>query len=109
VIFIVVKWQIRADKADEWPELVDEFTQAVRAEPGNIFFEWSRSLESPNEYILVEAFQDGAGEAHVNSDHFKKALEWMPDVVTATPGIIYNEPEGNGWGEMAEVKPRNPA
>jgi hypothetical protein len=36
-------------------------------------------------------------------------MEWMPDVVASTPGIVYNEPEGNGWGEMAEVKPRNPA
>lgn len=108
MIFIVVKFTVHADKADEWPALVDEYTQAVRDEPGNIFFEWSRSLDSPNDYVLVEAFQDGAGEAHVNTDHFKKAMAWMPDVVATTPGIVYTEPPGDGWGEMAEITPRNP-
>jgi quinol monooxygenase YgiN len=43
-----------------------EFTEATRAEPGNLWFEWSRSLDDPMEYVLVEAFRDGdAGAAHV--------------------------------------------
>ncbi|PZS18094.1 MAG: hypothetical protein DLM60_12425 [Pseudonocardiales bacterium] len=43
MIFIVVKFTIREDKADDWLSLVDDFTQATRAEEGNLFFEWSRS------------------------------------------------------------------
>ena len=105
VIFICVKWTIRPDKAGSWLSLVDEFTQATRAEPGNIFFEWSRSVAESNVFVLVEAFQDGTGEAHVNSDHFKKAMGWMPAVVAETPQIVSVQADGDGWSRMAEVQP----
>jgi quinol monooxygenase YgiN len=86
VIFIVVKFPVRPDRADEWPNLVAEFTAATRAEPGNIFFEWSRSLDDPNEYVLVEAFQEGeAAGRHVNSEHFKAAMASLPAAISATP------------------------
>ncbi|HEX3791963.1 MAG TPA: putative quinol monooxygenase [Pseudonocardiaceae bacterium] len=107
MIFIVVKWKIRPERSDEWLSLVDEFTQATRAEPGNIFFEWSRSVDEANTFVLVEAFQDDAAGAHVNSDHFQKAISWMPDVVAAKPSIINVQAAGQtGWGEMGEVTPR---
>jgi quinol monooxygenase YgiN len=106
VIFICVKWTVKPEKADQWLSLVDEFTQATRAEPGNIFFEWSRSVDDPNQFVLVEAFRDGTGEAHVTSDHFKKAMGWLPDAVATKPSIVSVSTEGEGWGEMAEVTPR---
>lgn len=56
--------------------------------------------------MLVEAFRDGTGEAHVSSDHFKKAMGWMPDVVATKPSIVSVSTEGEGWSEMAEVSPR---
>ena len=106
MIFIVVKFSIRPDKADEWPSLVDEFTQGTRSEEGNIFFEWSRSVDQPTQYVLVEAFADSsAGEAHVNSDHFKKAMAWMPEMIVTKPEIINVEVPGDGWGQMAELTP----
>jgi quinol monooxygenase YgiN len=107
VIFIVVKWTIRPERSQEWLSLVEDFTQATRAEPGNLFFEWSRSVDDPHQFILVEAFADGAaGGEHVNSGHFKTAMSWMPDVVADKPRIINVEVPGDGWSEMAEVAPR---
>jgi quinol monooxygenase YgiN len=108
VIFIVVKFTILPDKADEWLSLVDDFTQATRAEPGNLFFEWSRSIDVPNQFVVVEAFADGAGEAHVNSEHFKTAMAWMPKVIASKPEIINVHVPQDGWGEMAELTPVNP-
>jgi quinol monooxygenase YgiN len=105
VIFICVKWTIRPDKADSWLDLVEDFTTATRAEPGNIFFEWSRGVDDPNQFVLVEAFQDDAAEAHVGSDHFREAMGWMPGVVAATPQIINVRADGDGWSEMTEVRP----
>ena len=106
VIFIVVKYTIRPDKADEWLSLVDEFTQATRGEEGNIFFEWSRSVDTPNQFVLVEAFADrAAGGVHVNSDHFKTAMAWMPEVIAEKPQIVNVEVPGDGWGQMAELTP----
>lgn len=108
MILIVVKFTIRPERADEWLPLVDDFTRATRQEPGNIFFEWSRSVDEANTFVLVEAFQDDAGKAHVNSAHFMTAISWMPDVVAQTPQIVNVQAEGRseGWGEMGEVTPR---
>ena len=74
MIFITAKFPVRPEHADAWPEISRAFTEATRAEEGCLWFEWSRSLDDSNEYVLVEAFRDGdAGGAHVNSDHFKAA------------------------------------
>ena len=69
MIFIAVKFPVRPERADEWLGLVDEFTQAVRAEPGNLFFEWSRSVEEPNTFVLLEGFRDAdAGKVRLHID-----------------------------------------
>ena len=108
MIFIVVRWTIRPERADDWMSLVDDFTRGTRSEPGNLFFDWSRSVDDPNQFVLVEAFADGdAGAAHVGSDHFRKAMEWMPDAVASAPEIINVEiPGATGWSVMGEVTPR---
>jgi quinol monooxygenase YgiN len=106
MIFIVVKWTIRPERSGEWLTLVDDFTQATRNEPGNIFFEWSKSVDNPHQFVLVEAFRDGeAGAAHVNSGHFKTAMAWMPGVIAEKPKIINVEVPGDNWAEMAELTP----
>jgi hypothetical protein len=47
MIFIAVKFTIRPDIADQWLTRVASFTAVTRAESGNLFFEWSRSVERP--------------------------------------------------------------
>lgn len=107
MIFIAVKFTIRPDRIDEWLSLVDDFTRVTRQEPGNIFFEWSRSVDNPHQFVLLEAFESSqAGEVHVNSEHFKTAMAWMPDVISETPEIINVEVPQDGWGRMAELSPR---
>jgi len=102
--FIVVKWQPKPDYVEQWPDLVSAFTEATRREPGNLFFEWSRSVEDPGEYVLVEAFTDDGVGPHVNSDHFKKATGELGRYLSATPRIISRQVEGDGWGEMGEIQ-----
>lgn len=107
MIFIVVKFTVRPERADDWLSLVADFTRDTRAEPGNVFFEWSRSVDDPNEFVLVEAFADGAaGEAHVGSAHFEKAVQELPAAIAATPQIVNVEVPQDGWGHMAEMSPR---
>lgn len=104
MILIVVKFPVRPEHADAFPETVRPFTEATRAEDGNLFFEWSRSLEDPNEYVLVEGFEDDAAEAHVSSDHFAAGLEAMRPVLAATPSIISQTIPVDGWGPMGELE-----
>jgi len=107
MIFIVVKFPTRPEHTERFLARAAEFTQATRAEEGNIFFEWARSVEEPDTFVLTEAFQDGTAGAHVNSDHFTTFVDWAPDVVSATPSIIsVQDVPGRGWGEMGEIKPR---
>ncbi|MFI6639402.1 putative quinol monooxygenase [Streptomyces sp. NPDC050504] len=109
MIFIAVRFTARPEHAENWLTLVDDFTRATRAEPGNLFFDWSRSADDPNQYVLLEAFADSdAGAAHVRSAHFAAGLEAMAGAIATTPEIINVEiPDQQGWGAMAELSPRD--
>jgi quinol monooxygenase YgiN len=110
MIFIVLRFETTPEWTERWPELVAAFTTATRAEDGNLFFDWSRSLDYPAEYILVEGFRDGgAGAAHVNSDHFKAAIRDLPQALASTPRIISQTIGATRWSELAEMKVGSPA
>ena len=105
MIFITAKFQIRPDDADNWPEIARAFTEATRAEPGCLWFDWSRSVDDPSEYVLVEAFRDGdAGAAHVQSDHFKAAQRTLPNHLAATPRIVNFSVPQDDWSELGELR-----
>jgi quinol monooxygenase YgiN len=107
VIFIAVKFPVRPERSDDWLSLVAGFTAATRAEPGNLFFEWSRSVADPNEYVLLEGFRDDeAGASHVQSSHFRAAMDELPAAISATPQIINVTTDRAGWADMAELSPR---
>lgn len=101
--FIVVKFKTKPEWTDRWLDLTREFTEATRAEPGNLWFEWSRSVEDPSEFVLVEGFSDDGAGPHVNSDHFKKATSEMGQALVSTPEIVSRQVEGDSWGTMGEV------
>jgi quinol monooxygenase YgiN len=103
VIVVIVKQPVRAKYADEFPSLIEEFTTATRAEPGNISFDWYRSADDPNLWLLIEVFVDReSGDAHVASAHFKTAMEKMPRLLAAAPEIINVEVPGDSWSQMSE-------
>lgn len=105
MILINVKFKPLPEYVDNFREVVAEFTEATRAEEGNLFFDWFRNEDDANEYILVEGFKDDAAEAHVNSEHFKKATELFPTVLKETPEIINTQIEGKTeWDRMAEFQ-----
>ena len=104
VIFITAKFRVLPEHADNWADITREFTEATRAEAGNMWFDWSCSLEDPTEYVLVEAFLDGeAGAAHVQSDHFKVAIAALPQYLVETPRIISQVIDQDDWSELGEM------
>ncbi|GAB1691588.1 putative quinol monooxygenase [Krasilnikovia sp. M28-CT-15] len=107
MIFITAKFRVRPEDADRWPAIAAPFTQATRAEPGCLWFDWSRSIADPTEYVLVEAFRDGeAGAAHVNSAHFKQAQQDLPRHLAETPRIINTVLDQDDWSELGEMAVR---
>lgn len=104
MIFITARFQIKPEHADDWPELSRAFTEATRAEEGCLWFDWSRSVDDPDEYVLVEAFRDGdAGAVHVNAEHFKRAQQELPRYLAATPRIVNVELEQDDWSQLGEM------
>lgn len=105
MIFITAKFQVRPDSAQDWPQISRAFTEATRAEDGCLWFEWSRSLEDPSTYVLVEAFRDGdAGAAHVQSEHFRAAQEELPLHLVATPQVVHAVLDQQDWSELGEMR-----
>ena len=104
MILINVKFPVKPEHADDWPEISRAFTEATRGEPGNKWFEWYRSVEEPTTYVLIEAFEDDAAEAHVNSQHFATMQEQFPQYLSATPQIVSEQVESDGWGPMGEIQ-----
>ncbi len=105
MIFIALKAKIRPEKRDEWLAGIADYTAAVRAEPGNLSFDYYESGDTPNEFLIVEGFADSdAGAAHVGTEHAKNFFPFMSTVVAAKPKIFYQEREDD-WAEMAEVSP----
>lgn len=104
MIFITAKFRVRPEHADDWPQISRSFTDATRAEPGCLWFDWSRSLDDPTEYVLVEAFADAdAAAAHVGSEHFRAAQEQLPSHLAETPRIVNTSIPGSDWSELGEL------
>jgi quinol monooxygenase YgiN len=104
MIFIAARFRIKPEHADAWPDISRSFTEATRAEDGCLWFDWSRSLDDPSEYVLVEAFRDdAAGAAHVGSAHFQAATSELPAYLAETPRIINTTVPGAEWSELGEM------
>jgi quinol monooxygenase YgiN len=104
VIFIAAKFKVLPEHADAWPEITREFTEATRGEPGCLWFDWSRSVEDSDEYVLVEAFRDDqAGATHVQSDHFKAAQQKLPLHLAETPRIVNFTVPQDDWSALGEL------
>ncbi|MBM9464248.1 antibiotic biosynthesis monooxygenase [Aeromicrobium sp. YIM 150415] len=104
MIFIAVKFTVKPEWSERWIEHVTPFTEATRAEPGNLWFDWSRSVEDPNVFVLLEAFADGdAGSEHVQSEHFAQAMRDLPPALVRTPQIISEQIEATDWNLMGEM------
>jgi quinol monooxygenase YgiN len=103
MIFITAKFRIKPEHADDWPSISGSFTQATRAEEGCLWFDWSRSVDDPTEYVLVEAFRDEAAAVHVQSAHFAQAQTDLPGYLVETPRIVNFAVPGDDWSELGEL------
>jgi quinol monooxygenase YgiN len=105
MIFITAKFRVRPESVEDWHNITANFTGATRQEPGCLWFDWSRSLDEPDVYFLVEAFRDGeAGGAHVQSEHFRAAQQTLPAHLVETPQIVNFELPQDDWSRLGEME-----
>lgn len=108
MIFITARFRVLPTYADRWPEIAGEFTRATRAEPGCLWFFWNRSIDDPNEYVLVEAFRDErSGAEHVHSEHFKTAQRTLPPYLVETPRVVNTTVDQDDWSLLGEMSAGN--
>jgi quinol monooxygenase YgiN len=107
MIFITAKFRILPEDADRWPEISGQFPHATRAEPGCLWFDWSRSIEDPTEYVLVEAFRDGDAGCGARP---VRAIQDGAAVTAAhlaeTPRIVNMTIPQDDWSELGELAVR---
>ena len=104
MILIVVKFTAKPEFRDTFLDEVADFTAGTRAEEGVLWFDWSVSVDDPNQFVLVEAFRDGeAGQAHVSTSHFAEGIQTLQRLVAKTPDIINVEVPGTSWSKMGEI------
>ena len=54
MIFINVQFHVKPEYADTFLDEMDWFTQACRAEEGNLDFKWFRDPEDDQRFLLLE-------------------------------------------------------
>ena len=104
MIAITVKWDVKPEYSADFMDLTREFTEACRAEPGCLWFEWAKSVETPDQYILIEAYRDAAaGREHVESEHFRTAMATQGRYAARRPQVVSVSNEQQGWAPLGEI------
>ena len=104
MILVIISFELKPDWADRWLDLVTRVTASTRTEEGNLYFEWSRSVDNPARYLAVEAYRDDdAVEIHLNSEYFREAMESLSKALASTPDIITGKIDATGWSKLAAM------
>jgi quinol monooxygenase YgiN len=95
---------IRSDRRDEWLAGIRRYTEAVRSEASGPEFECFESLEGGDQFVVVEGFPSReVSDQHVQTEHFKEFISWLPTVIARAPEII-NVEVPQGWSAMSELQ-----
>ncbi|OLR93014.1 putative quinol monooxygenase [Actinokineospora bangkokensis] len=97
----VIRFHVRPEWVERWLSVVDEFTQAARAEEANAWFWWSRCVDNPGVFFLMEGHRDGGCPAGGAVRRLVPAIqrEW-PRALLETPRVLKTTVEGEGWTEL---------
>jgi quinol monooxygenase YgiN len=100
MLAITIRFTVRPEWADRWLDLVDEFTRATRAEEGNIWFWWSRSVDDPHVFFLMEGHQESSVDQHLKSPLIPKIQRAWPQALVDTPRVLMANHPGQDWPEL---------
>lgn len=70
---VIAHYQAKPGLGDQVCALLGELTTATRAEPANLSYEFFRSPQDPDRFVILEQYTDAAGlDAHRASEHFQR-------------------------------------
>jgi quinol monooxygenase YgiN len=96
MIGIVATLKVQEGKGPDFEAVFLELAGQVRAnEPGNIFYQLTRSRTEPDTYKVLELYKDQAAvEAHGQSDHFKTIGRKMGAFIAGRPEVEHLDAVG---------------
>jgi quinol monooxygenase YgiN len=89
MIGVVATLKIQDGKSAEFEAVFGELAAKVRAgEPGNLFYQLTKSRAEPNTYKVLELYKDqDALTAHGQSDYFKELGARMGPCMAGRPQV----------------------
>jgi quinol monooxygenase YgiN len=91
MIGVVATMKIQEGKTAEFERAFADLAAKVKAnEPGNIFYQLTKSRTEPDTYKVLELYaSEDALKAHGQSDHFKAAGPSLGAVLAGRPQVEY--------------------
>jgi quinol monooxygenase YgiN len=100
MLAITIKFTVRPEWADKWLDIVEEFTEATRAEEGNLWFWWSRAVDDPCVFYLMEGHRESLVAEHLKSPLIPKIQREWAEALVATPRVLKIAVPGDEWAEL---------
>ncbi|ALV06409.1 quinol monooxygenase YgiN [Roseateles depolymerans] len=70
---VIAHYHAKPGLGDQVSELLGQLTEATRQEPANLSYEFFRSPQDPDRFVILEQYTDAAGlDAHRASEHFQR-------------------------------------
>lgn len=89
MIHVIATISVQDGKGEEFEAVFNELGEQVRGnEAGCQRYEFCKSLDRPNHYVVVEAYADQESfEAHGKTDYFRAAGKKMMACMAGAPDI----------------------
>lgn len=70
---VIAHYHAKPGLGDQVSELLGQLTEATRQEAANLSYEFFRSPQDPDRFVILEQYADAAGlDAHRASEHFQR-------------------------------------
>ena len=97
MLSITMRYRVRPEWADRWMKMAEEFTKATREERGCLWFVWTRNVDDPTEFFLIEAHREEYVDEHLASPLLPKIKREWPEALLEAPQILMATLPGEEW------------
>ena len=87
MIKVVAKHVVREECIEKFLALGKEVVEASAKDAGNIYYTMNKHTEDPKVYTILEAWEDMPSlQAHMETEHFKRIVPQMGELLEADGG-----------------------
>lgn len=89
MITFIANLHVPQANADAFEELMQHVSTVSNQEPGVIHYGFARSVEQPDEYVVVEVYADAAACAsHGTTEWVRESIPKYLDLIEGMPRIV---------------------